>query len=130
MVYLARSMTEVLSETVPETNPAPWLMVVLAVKSCANRVLDASEYRIKRKAHVVRAELPLKGIALAAAKWTGSKRRFRGGTERADIHGIFERIVVDTILGISRTAGRALEADHGEGNRIVHGVVIDNAIRG
>src|SRR6266404_931564 len=69
-------------------------------RRCGNRILDVSEYRINRQAHIVRADLPLEGIALAAGKWAGSKRSFRGGTERAYIHGIFERIVVDTILGI------------------------------
>src|SRR5258708_19652520 len=68
------------------------------------------------------------GIA-GGAKGARSTMSFPGGTESAYIHGIFERIVEDAILGISRTAGSPLEADQRESARVAHRIIINDAVR-
>src|ERR1700722_4766976 len=98
-----------------------------AERSRRNRIRDVTDDRVDRQAHIVRADLSLDGIAWSA-KGSGSDLGFHGGTEGADIHGIFERIVEDTILGISRTTGSSLEADQGESAGIAHGIVVDYAV--
>src|SRR5258708_31147162 len=91
-------------------------------------MVKLTHVRIDRQSRVVRTEWPFKGFAWGPAE-ASSKLRFRGGTERAYIHHILERIVEDTILGISRTTGSALKADQGESARIAHGIIVHYAIR-
>ena len=84
---------------------------------------------IDRQARIVRADLTLEGIARGTTE-TSSKLRFRGGTERAYIHRIFERIVEDAILSGSPAAGSSLEPDQRESPGIDHGVVANDTVRG
>src|SRR5882724_4585118 len=86
-----------------------------------------TEDRINRQTRIVRADLCFDGIAWGA-KGARSDLSFHGGAEGPHIHCVFERIVEDSILGISRTAGSPLEADQGESARIAHGIIIDDPV--
>src|SRR5712672_4561536 len=87
-----------------------------------------TEDRINRQTRIVRADLCFDGIAWGA-KGARSNLSFHSGAEGPHIHCVFERIVEDSILCISRTAGSPLKADQGESARIAHGIIIDHAVR-
>ena len=83
--------------------------------------------RIKRRAKIVDTELPLDDIARAIS--TRGHLTGRSGTERTEIHPVFERAVEAGVLGVAHAGRCPLEADQSEGTRTTHGVIGEDPVQ-